>query len=78
MRIHYYKFYNKLILILLNNVNLFNIIIMNFIINLLFTKNLYINKINNFILILINKLIKYISYIIIIKNLNVKKFINII
>ena len=51
---------------------------MNLIINLLFAKNLYINKINNFILILINKLIKYILYIAIIKNLNIKKFINII
>ena len=77
MRIHYHKFYNKLILILLNNVNLFNIIIMNFIIDLLFIKNSYINKTNNSILILINKLIKYALYIIIIKNLNAKKFINI-
>ena len=36
MRIYYYKFYNKLILILSNNVNLFYIITLNFIINLLF------------------------------------------
>ena len=78
MRIYYYKSYNELILILLNNVNLFYIITLNFIINLLFIKNLYINKIYDFILILINKLIKYITYIIITKNLKINKFINII
>ena len=77
MWVYYYKFYNELILISLNNVNLFDIITINFIINLSFIKNSYINKINNFILILINKLTKYISYIVIIKNLNVKKFVNI-
>ena len=78
MQIYYYKFYNELILILLNNVNLFYIIILNFIINLLFIKNLYIEKTCDFILILINKLIKYATYITIIKKLKVNKFINII
>ena len=78
MRIHYHKFYNKLILILLNNVNSFYIIILNFIINLSFIKNLYINKIYDFILILINKLIKHVTYITIIKNLKINKLINII
>ena len=78
MRIHYYKFYNELISILLNNVNLFHIIILNFIINLLFAKNLYINKTYDFILILINKLIKHVTYITIIKDLKINKFINII
>ena len=78
MRIYYYKFYNKLILISLNNVNLFYIIILNFIINLLSAKNLYIEKTYDFILILINKLIKYITYITITKNLKINKLINII
>ena len=78
MRIHYYKFYKKLISILFNNVNLFYIIIINFIINLLFIKNSYSEKINNIILILINKLTKYASYITITKNLKINKFINII
>ena len=78
MRIYYYKFYNELISISLNNVNSFYIIILNFIINLLFIKNLYINKIYDFNLILINKLIKYVTYIIIIKDLKINKFINII
>ena len=71
MRIYYYKFYNKLILISLNNANLFYIITLNFIINLFFAKNLYINKIYDFILILINKLTKYVTYITIIKNLKI-------
>ena len=78
MRVYYYKFYDKLILILLNNVNLFHIMILNFIINLSFAKHSYIDKICDFVLILINKLIKYAMYIIIIKDLKVNKFINII
>ena len=78
MWIYYYKFYNKLILILLNNVNSFHIIILNFIINLLSARDLYINKIYDFILISINKLTKHVTYIIIIKNIKNKRFINII
>ena len=77
MRIYYYKFYNELILILLNNVNSFYMITLNFIINLLFIRNLYINKIYDFILILINKLIKHAMYIIITKDLKINEFINI-
>ena len=65
-------------LISLNNVNLFYIIILNFITNLSLAKNSYINKIYNIILILINKLTKYITYIIIIKELKIEKFINIL
>ena len=78
MRIYYYKSYNELILILSNNVNSFHIIILNFIINLLFAKNSYIEKICDFILILINKVIKHATYITIIKNLKINKFVNII
>ena len=77
MRIYYHKSYNELILISSNNVNSFYIIILNFITNLLSAKNLYINKIYDFILILINKLIKHVIYIIIIKNLKINEFINI-
>ena len=47
---------------------------MNFIINMSLTKNLYINKINDVILILMNKLTKHAIYIAIIKSLNVKNF----
>ena len=78
MRIHYHKFYKKLISILFNNVNLFHIVIINFIINLLFIKNSYSEKISDIILILINKLIKYALYITITKDLKINKFINII
>ena len=78
MRVYYYKFYSELILILTNNVNLFYIIILNFIINILFMRNLYINKTYDIILILINKFTKYVTYIIIIKNLKANKFINIL
>ena len=78
MWIYYYKFYNELILISLNNINLFYIITLNFIINLSFIKDLYINKFCDFILILINKLTKYVTYIIIIKKLKIKIFVNII
>ena len=62
----------------LDNIDLFYIIIIDFIINLLFIRNLYINKIYNIILILIDKLIKYIIYVIIIKNLKINNFTNIL
>ena len=78
MRIYYYKLYNELILILTNNINSFYIIILNFIINISFTRDLYINKTYDIILILINKFTKYVTYIIIIKNLKANKFINIL
>ena len=78
MRVYYYKFYNELILILTNNVNSFYIIILNFIINISFMRDLYINKTYDIILILINKFTKYVIYIIIIKNFKANKFINIL
>ena len=78
VRIYYHKSYNELISILSNNVNSFHIMILNFITNLLSARNLYINKTCDFILILINKLIKHITYITIIKDLKINEFINII
>ena len=78
MRVYYYKSYSELILILTNNVNSFYIIILNFIINISFIRDLYINKTYDIILILINKFTKYVTYIIIIKNLKANKFINIL
>ena len=77
MRVYHHKFYNELISISLNDVNLFHIITLNFIINLSSMKNLYINKICDFVLILINKLIKHATYITIIKNLKINELINI-
>ena len=78
MWMHYYKLYNNLIAIFLKNVKSFHIIIMNFIINMLSAKNLYIKKINDAILILINKLIKHVIYIAITKDLNAENLINIL
>ena len=74
VRVHHHKLYNKFNFILSNNENSFYIMIMNFIINMLFAKNLYINKINDVILILMNKLTKHATYIATIKNLNAKNF----
>ena len=70
MRVYYYKPYKELISISLNNIN--------FITNILFIRDFYINKTYDIILVLINKLIKYIIYIIIIKDLIVEGLINII
>ena len=78
MRVYYYKSYKELISISLDNVNLFYTIIISFIINILSARNLYTNKIYNTILILIDKLIKYIIYIIIIKNLKIDRLANLI
>ena len=77
MRVHYHKSYEDFALILLNDVNFFYTVIMNFITNMFFTKNSYIEKISDVILIMMNKLIKHVTYIVIIKTLNTKDFINI-
>ena len=74
MHIYYYKLYDELNFILSNDENSFYTIIINFIINILSTRNLYIDKSNDAILILMNKLTKHTTYIAIIKNLNVKNF----
>ena len=74
MRVYYYKLYDEFNFILSNNEILFHTIIINFIIDILLTKNLYINKINDAILILMSKLMKHATYIVIIKNLNAKNF----
>ena len=78
MRVHYHKSYNNLIIIFSENVKSFYIVIMNFIINMFSAKNSYIKKISDAILILINKLIKHVTYIAIIKNLNAENLINIL
>ena len=78
MRVYYYKSYKELILILLDNVNFFYTIIIDFITNILYIRNLYINKIYNIILVLIDKLIKHVIYVITIKNLKINRFINLI
>ena len=77
MRVHHHKSYNNLIVIFSKNVKLFHTVIMNFIINMFSAKNLYIKKTSDAILMLINKLIKHVTYIAIIKNLNAENLINI-
>ena len=74
VRVHHHKLYNKFNFISSNDENSFHIIIMNFIINMSSTRNSYINKINDAILILMNKLTKHATYIAMIKNLNAKNF----
>ena len=75
---HHHKFYKELMFIFSESVNSFHIMIMNFIINMLFAKNSYIKKTSNVILIIINKLIKHVIYISMIKDLNVKRLVNLL
>ena len=77
VQIHRYKLYKVLFLISLN-FKLFYIVIMNFITNISSTKDSYIEKTNDVILTLLDKLIKYVIYISIIKDLNAKDLANVI
>ncbi len=78
VQMHHHKLYEKLMFISSESMNSFHMMIMNFITNMLSAKNLYIKKTSDAILIIINKLIKYIIYILMIKDLNVKKFVNLL
>ena len=51
---------------------------MNLFINILFIRDSYTNKIYDTILVLIDKLIKYIIYVITIKNLKIDRLANLI
>ena len=77
MRIQYHKLYEKLISISSNDEQSFHIMTLNFVINMFFTKNLYIDRICDNILMFVNKLTKHATYIVFIKNLNVEKLANI-
>ena len=74
VRVYYYKLYNKFNFISLSDENLFHTMIMNFIIDMSSTRNLYFNKIYDAILTLMNKLTKHATYIVVIKKLNAKNF----
>ena len=76
MRIHRHKLYEMFFSISLN-LQLFYIVTMNFIIDMFFAKNLYIEKTNDLILIFFDELIKYAIYILTTKNLNAKNLVNI-
>ena len=75
---HHHKLYEKLTFISSKNVNLFYMMIINFITDMLSVKNSYIKKTSNAILIIINKLIKHAIYILMIKDLNIKKLANLL
>ena len=75
---HHYKSYKKLSSISSNNVISFHIVILNFITNMLSARDSYIKKTCNVILILIDKIIKHATYIIITINLKVDEFIDIL
>jgi len=76
--VHHHKFYKKLTFISSESVNSFHMMIMNFITNMLFAKNSYIEKTSDAILIMINKLIKHAIYILTIKDLNVERLANLL
>jgi len=78
VQVHHHKLYEKLIFISSESVNSFHMMIMNFITNMLSEKNSYIKKTSDAILIIINKLIKHIIYILMIKDLNIKKLVNLL
>ena len=78
MRVHHHKSYKKLFSILLNNVISFHIVILNFITDMLSAKNSYIKKTCNVILIMIDKITKHVTYVVIIINLKTDEFVNIL
>ena len=78
VQVHHHKLYEKLMFILSESINSFHTMIMNFIIDILFVKKLYIEKTSNIILIIINKLIKHVIYISMIKDLNVEELTNLL
>jgi len=76
--VHHHKLYKKLTFISSENVNSFHMMIMNFITDMLSAKNSYIEKTSDAILIMIDKLIKHAIYISMIKDLNVKRLVNLL
>jgi len=76
--VHHHKLYEKLTSISSENVNSFHMMIMNFITDMLSAKNSYIEKTSDAILIMIDKLIKHAIYISMIKDLNVKRLVNLL
>ncbi len=78
VQVHHHKFYEKLTFIFSESVNSFHTMIMNFITDMSSAKNLYIEKTSDAILIMIDKLIKHAIYISTIKDLNVKRLMNLL
>ena len=78
VRIHHHKSYDSLKSILFDDEKSFIMMTMNFIINLSFAKNSYMKKTNDFILMFVNKFIKFTTYVITIKIINAKKLIDLL
>ena len=78
MRNHRHKSYDNMIAISSKEEQSFDTIIMNFITNMFFARDFYIEKISDSILILINKLTKYATYISITKTLNAINLANLL
>ncbi len=78
VQVHHHKLYEKLMFISSKSMNSFHTMIMNFITDMLSAKNSYIEKTSDVILIIINKLIKHAIYILTIKDLNVKRLVNLL
>ncbi len=78
VQVHHHKLFEKLMFISSESVNSFYMMIMNFITDMLSAKNLYIKKTSDVILIIIDKLIKHAIYISTIKDLNIKRFMNLL
>ena len=74
VRVHHHKSYDEFNFISSSDEDSFHIMIINFIIDMSSARNSYIDKINDVILILMNKLTKHATYIATIKNLNAKNF----
>ena len=73
MHIHHHKFYDFLKSIFFDDEKSFTMMTMNFIINLSSAKDSYTKKTNDFILMFINKFIKFTTYVATIKTLNAKR-----
>ena len=78
MRVYHHKSYKKLSLISSNDVISFHIMILNFIINMPSARDSYMEKTCDIILIMIDKIIKHATYVIITINLKVDEFVNIL
>ena len=78
VRIHHHKFYDFLKSIFFDDEKSFIMMTMGFIINLPSVKNLYMKKTNDLILILINKFIKFTTYVVTIKILNAENLIDLL
>ena len=78
MRMYFHKLYEKLSSILSKGVISFHIVILNFISDMFSARDSYTNKICDIILIIIDKITKHATYIVITINLKIDNFINIL